>query len=623
MLASDPHLTLSSPSIFWPVSLHVEGAPEERLQVGGIAFPGLPGIILGHNEHIAWGATTTGYDVTDVYAETLTDGGDAVVFRGAEVPLETIEEVIALPNGESVTYEVKVVPHHGPVIPTIVDGEVIDPDPAVGALSVRWTGMEPTDDLAAIAGLLRARDVDEARAALRDFGTGSQSWMIADDAGNVAWTSHALVPYRDPAALDWDPAAFDGLLPCMVLPGDGTAEWTGLWDDDAVPWAKNPASAYLATANQDLVGGTLDNDPSNDQQPDGSSGYLGCQFAAGFRLARIRERIEAIDRLTLDDMASIQADVRSPLGNRLVPALLLAIESAQAEDSVPGSHPDLSEIVADAGYDAATLDDLVGLLVEWQATGYVAASGVSPDDNQALPLEDPAARASQATLVFNAWLVRMLARTFADEHARIGRSGTRHDLVALLHLFSSDPATLATYDPATGDSALFDDIDTPAIESRHERSIRALIDALSWIGEQGPLADLRWGHFHTLSLQPLLVLFPKLTVPPLGDPLFTNGFPRPGDSLGVDAANFSLRQPLGEDLDFSYGSGPAQRFVIELEPGKLVAHNAIPGGAVGRLGDPHFADQLERWRRNETFAVAFYASDVLAAQESRSLLTPR
>ncbi len=630
LLASDPHLALDSPATFWPVSLHVtitegEVSPGD-MHAGGLSFPGTPALILGHNEHVAWGATVTYTDVTDVYVETLSSDGEATSFEGQDVPLETIEEDIVLADGSTYTYEVQVVPHHGPIIPTIEDGKVVAADPEVGALSVRWTGFEVTHELEGVFGLLRAADVDEARAALEQFDVGGQNWMLADTTGNIAWTSHIMVPYRDDAALQWNPTTYEGTLPCLLLPGDGTAEWTGFWDDDAVPWAKNPTAGYLATANNDPVGHTLDNDPSNEQQADGSSGFLSCSYAHGFRQGSVKRRIdEHTDPFELDELSSIQGDVRSPMGSRVVPALLLAIDAAQAEQASPGTHPDLTAVVNDPAYDSSLIAQVEASLVAWQdESDFEAHSGVNPDDNEAIGLDQAEARAAQATLIFNAFLVRFINRVFGDELARVGKGrGTIHDVRGLLLLLESDPANLATYDANTGDSALWDDIDTLEVESRQERMIRALLDGLAWLqANAGSIDDWRWGHFHTLRFGALVATWGSLSNPTVSDAVFPNGYPRHGDLFVVDASHYGSRKSLEDDLDFSYGSGPNQRFVAELNPDGLVVKNALPGGAVYDPDDPHFADQAEEWRRNEVHDVPFVLDEVLAAAESRTVLWP-
>jgi len=630
LLASDPHLGLGAPAIFWPVSIHVEHADEDDasddLNVAGIAFPGIPGIILGHNEHVAWGATVAMHDVTDVYRETLTADGTAVMFNGEAVALETITEEIDTGTGDIVTYDVQVVPHHGPIFPTIVDGQVVAPDPATGALSVRWTGLGPTGEFSAVMGLLRARSVDEARAALDDFGTGAQNWMLADVNGDIAWTTHALVPYRSAGALSWDPATYQGQLPCFVLPGDGSAEWTGYWPDDQVPWAKNPPPGYIATANNDPVGGTVDNDPSDDSQADGSSAYLNCGYAAGHRQGRIQALIDDRDEpLTLDDMSAIQGDHRSPLGARLTEGLLLAIDATSQELAVPGSHPDLANIVADPSYDSALFAQVRGLLESWRdESDYAAASGVNPDDNIALPLELPEARAAQATTIFNAWLVRFAARVFGDEMAHVQRSGgdSRYH-AALWHLMTAEPATLATYDASTGDSALFDDIGTPQVETRQERIARALLDALSWLAQnRGPIESWRWGALHTVTFEPAAPTFATLAMPHPKDEVFTDGFPRHGDMFVVDASNYRMHRAVDDELQFAFGSGPTQRFVIEMDPAGLKARNALPGGAVFDADSAHHGDQAEEWRRNQVHDVPYQLDAVIAAAETRTVVRP-
>lgn len=635
LVASDPHLALSAPAVWYAVSIDVTAPkdkdPSHDMHVGGVAFPGLPGIILGHNEHIGWGATVADYDVTDVYAETLTPDGKAVLFKGNPVPLQTIDEVIAIAGREPYTYHLPIVPHHGPVLPTIVNHAVVDPDPTLGAVSVRWTGMEPTKDLEAIIGLLGARSVDEAKASLTKFSVGAQNWVLGDTAGDILWTSHATIPTRDPKAFAWDAATYTGNLPCMVLPGDGTAEWTGALPDHLIPWAKNPSAGYLATANNDPIGDTLDNDPSNGKLPDGTPMYLRCSFDIGFREARIQERINAHQGpLSPEDCAGIQGDVKSALGQRLVPPLLGAMDRAAEERATAGTHPDLSSIALDPAYDPQRLAGLRALLDAWgKEADYKAAAGVDPDS--ALPLADEGnspgaidARASEATLVFNTWLVRVLRRVVGDELGQMGLQtfSRESSAKALLYLFSADPKQLATFDSATQDSALWDDMSTPAVESRDERVMRALLDALAWLDQKGGsgAAKPRWGAFHTVTFDALVPLFGSLSIPPPSDPLWSGGFPRGGDEFAVDSSDFRLSWALDASPDFRYVHGPSQRFVVELDPAGPKAWNAIPGGNVWDAQSPHFRDQAELWRKNQSRLVPFLLPDVIQAKESRMVV---
>jgi penicillin amidase len=629
MVASDPHLSLSAPSVFWPVSISVKvpaGSDARDLVMAGLAFPGIPAIILGHNEHIGWGATVAGYDVSDAYVEELTDDGKGVKFAGQVVPIEIVHEEIKLQKGAPIQYDVQVVPHHGPIVPDIQGATVVPADPKKGAISIRWTGLEPTAEFSAVLAMLRAKDVDEARAALADFQVGAQNWMLGDTSGNILWTSHARVPIRDPRAFAWDAQSYAGTIPCLTLPGDGSAEWKGMLGDDLVPWAKNPAAGFLSTANNDPIGDTVDNDPTNDTLPDGSPMFLACRFDIGFREGKIQERLTShADPFAPEDLSAIQGDEQSSMGKALAPSLLDAIARGQEEQASPGAHPDLGAVVGDAAWDAKKIKAVRDLVDAWGKAGYHASSGVSADDDSPLPASGESAAevsASQATLLFNAWMVRLLGRTLGDEMDKMGvRLGGEDAAKALLHLVNADPATLATYDAKTGDSALWDDLGTPSVvESRHERMLRALLDAFADL--PADLGTWRWGAYHRLRFTSLVSAWGALSIPPEGDATFPHGFPRHGDRFSIDASDFGFAH-LGSPLDFSYGAGPTQRFVVDLDPAGPKAVNALPGGVVWDPTSTHFSDEAELWRRNQTHAVPFLLPDVVAAKENRTLFSPR
>lgn len=616
MVASDPHLSLSAPSVFWMVQVSVDGErPKDQVDFAGLSFPGIPGIILGFNANLAWGATTADYDVTDAYEETLTPDGNAVVFRGQPVPIQRVRETIQIARGAPLEYDVLVVPHHGPIAPAITPQHTIAP-PAGGskAISVRWTGHAATKDISAVLGLLRARSVDDARVAMRDFAIGAQNWVFADSQGNTFYTSQSRIPKRDKAAFTWDPATFTGKIPCLVLPGDGSAEWTGAFLEEAfVPHVKNPAKGWLATANTEQVGTTLDNDPTNDTLPNGEPMFMGCWHDVGFRLGRIQQRIEAVPKLSLDDMASIQGDIRSAMGAKLAPAILAAIDHAKE------ARPDLVAITTSERWKSARIDEIRDLLARWGAEGdYTAASGMSPDDNRPVA-DEKEALASRATAVFNAWLVRMFHATFDDELEAIGAPFPHDPRRMLLNVMLADPKTLRTYDATLGDSILFDDLKTPAIETRDERILASLLDALAFLDQRlGPdRGAWRWGRLHTIRFNALISLWKTLSIPPDPDPVFPNGFPRGGDGYNVDVAGYAMPRALDDQASFAYTHGPTQRFVIDMSPDGPVARNALPGGNVWDSRDPHFRDEAERWRRNQNRPVPFKAADVVADAEGR------
>jgi len=625
IVASDPHLSLSSPPVFWMVHLDVHaksgGDASRDLNAVGLSFPGIPGIILGANEHVAWGATTAGYDVTDDYAEQLTPDGAAVVFNGQNVPIQKVRETIAIAGSAPLEYDVLLVPHHGPIIPNVVDHKVVAPDPMKGAISYKWTGLEPTKEISFVLQMMRAKSVEDVRAAARNFEVGAQNWMTADTDGNVFWTTQSRIPKRDPRAIAWDPAKFSGTIPLMVLPGDGTCEWKGFFEEAYVPHLKNPPEGFIATANADPIGNSADNDPTNDKLPNGEEGYIG-SFENGLRVSRIYERLRAKQGpLSPDDMASIQADVKSPFGSRLAPVLAEMIDHAEAERTSPGAHADLATLVASPRYSAAKVSELRDWLAKWGSeSDYSAESGVSPDDNK--PVSDAKqATASHATLLNAAWMIRMGQLVLDDEMKVFAGSATPVDYDrALARLLVEKPTSLATYDMATGQSALFDDLSTPNVtETRDQLGITALLDAVDMLTARlGADRDKwRWGTLHTLRHGALVSLWTQLSIPPPNDPVFPLGYPRHGDRSTVDVANWGVRQSSLMTASFSYGSGPTQRFVADMDPAGPVIRNALPGGNVWDNASPHFKDDDELWRRNQTHRVWILRADVVKDAKER------
>lgn len=599
LLANDPHLTLSSPSIFYPMHLTVPG----DVDVAGITFPGIPGIILGHNQHVAWGATTVNHDVTDFYLEEVVPcaagGGDCTVWNGAEVPIETWEETLeigafgTITETRTVTFER--VPHHGPILPTIVDHDVA-PRPPGPAIAVRYTGHEQTHELAAFQGLWRATTVAEAHAAMEAFGFGAQNWVFADDQGSIGWSTHALVPWRTAGCFTFDPATGDGVGPWWVVPGDGSCEWDGWIPAEHLPQDRDPARGFIATANADPVGETLDGDPGDGPLVDGKRLYVGARdYDEGYRVGRITRRLEAIapGAATAEDMMSIQGDTYSNLGAALTPALLAAIAALDEELAAPGTHPDLATFAAGLGDAArARIDEARALLAAWS-------------------FETPAASspASAATVIFNAWAVEVTDTLLGDEAAVLGR-GPGTWLTSALVATLTAPATLRTGVAAeTGEPLLCDRVGTAEIESCTLGVLVALDAALAWgVGELGAdLGSWTWGELHTLALEPLIPQ-DDLRVPRDGA-----GYPRPGDNHAVDASSPGL-----SDHDYRYDHGPAMRHVTVLGDGAPRTFLALPGGTIMDTRSPHWSDLMDTfWSVNEYFELPWTVAQITERAEER------
>jgi penicillin amidase len=602
LVANDTHLSLSNPPVWYLV--HLVAAGPTPIDAMGVQFPGLPGIVLGNNAHIAWGATVNNIDVTDVYQETLVScSGSApcVKFNGKAVPTVPRVETFDIGYFNAVTSKVKVtfydVPHHGPIIPRF-DSKGKELPLGSSEMSIKYTGYEPAQLLRGVLGVVAASTMEEAKASLdRDFKYGGQNWVIGDDQGNFGWTEVIQVPLRA-----------KGYAPYKVMPGDGSAEWGANMNPKYIPHAWNPEVGFLATANADPIGVTAKNSPFFGQpSPDGTPLYLGFNYDPGTRVGRITKRIQALiaggKKIAASDIGLIQADIVSEWAETFAPLLVSTAADVAAEIATPGSHPGLTAIVAAAD---ATAKGLVtpahDIVHAW--TSFDTSSGLV-DETSPQQVAD-----SKAALLHAVWLVNFKHRALDDELTKLGVAPSDDMVKKLLVKMVTDPKTLATgISSVTMDSVLFDDLTTPAIESKEQIAALALFDALDYLATTigSSTSKWAWGSLHTLTLD-YLTGDSRLNLPPAGDKTYPNGYPRHGDDGTVDVGNhgFSL-------TDFTYDEGPAIRFGCELAPGALHAVNVIPGGEVDDPASPHFQDQLALWLKNETFDLAFYPPDVIAS----------
>lgn len=289
LLANDPHLGIQMPAIWYQVGLHAPG-----FNVAGFSFAGVPGIVIGHNDNIAWGVTNISADVQDLYIEKINPTNpNQVEFMGQWEDMEIIEEVIKVNGGEDVVVEVKIT-RHGPIISDLRDD-------TSDVLAMRWTAHEPMRSLQAIMGLNIAENYDEFREALRFWDVPSQNFVYADIEGNIAYQMPGLVPIR---------ANGDGLVP---VPGwTGEYEWEGWIPYEELPAILNPEWGYIATANHAIVD---ENYPY----------FITYYWADGDRGQRIVDMIEAEingdGEVSQADMARIQNDSYSLMADSYIPLL--------------------------------------------------------------------------------------------------------------------------------------------------------------------------------------------------------------------------------------------------------------------------------------------------------------
>lgn len=630
ILSNDPHLSLIAPSVWWFVHLNTAEARGERMiDAQGVAFAGLPGVVLGFNRSLAWSATTTGYDVTDVYQERVTFRNDgtaadpvwtpvSVRFRNQDVPLTVIDEPIGMQGSTTPDpYVVYSVPHHGPLIPESIVRPTSVSDPTGTALSVRYTGAEVSNELAFFTGLLDASTFAQAEAAQDSFRVGAQNFSFVSATEGIRWSTESRVPQRDARACTFAYGANgvpSGVSPQFVLDGaSGDFEWVSDLDERYVPHEVNPARGYIATANQDNVGVTADGNPCNDPH------YLGGDFDVGYRQARIRQRLDALvaaDAVTPDAMVALQGESTSILGESMRAPIIAAIDHALGDTS---DDPALAAAVTEIGpAGRELLMDAKARLTAWTFATPHGVGATAPAE-----VAD-----SVATTVFNAILTRLAPLAFDDENSRIGRRPGSLQTARVLEWMMNTPQSLATYRAdyagVTGytDSVLWDDLGTGAVETRDERIVRAIVAGYGYLG--GALGTdrntWRWGRLHVVrfgQVVPALDGNEQVSVPPAGDPTFPDGFPRHSDLGAVDPGNYGIYGTTS----FTFGSGASQRLVVEMTPAGPIARNTIPGGQSEDPDSPHHADEAEHWRMNEQPPIAFERDDVEAKATRRLRVT--
>src|SRR5579859_4151513 len=280
LLANDPHLGVQNPSIWYAIQLR---AQDGSLDVEGVTFAGVPGVVVGHNRDIAWGVTNLGPDTQDLFVETLDPAGHPgqYQYQGTWRPLDVLTETIPVKGeaGQSLTIRSTV---HGPLLNTVRDDIKV---PAAFA----WTALQPGGLLPAVINLDHAKNWAEFHTALSTWDVPGQNFVFADTAGNIGYQATGRWPIRKQG---------NGLVP--VDGASGAYDWTGFVPYDKLPSVYNPPSHFLVTANNRVVGPAY---------PYLATGWWG----PWFRAERITQLLSAPAKLTMDDFKKIQYDTHSPL----------------------------------------------------------------------------------------------------------------------------------------------------------------------------------------------------------------------------------------------------------------------------------------------------------------------
>jgi penicillin amidase len=574
LLAADLAFRPLSPPPYHLIHLDSETAGDGALAVEGLGLPGAPGVLLGHNQSVGWIAGGASYDVADVYLEKLTESEDAVWFDGDRVAIRTIPQAFRLgmsADAETVEKDVQVVSPHGPVIPGSCQKGY--------CVSLRWTGEDAGNDLAALLALQTANDLDGALAAVAGARAGSAQWMLAGVDGRIAYSSPTSVPQR----ANWRESP-----PFLPLAGFlGESEWAGAVPAGDMAQVLAPESGLLVAGDNDIYGVLAAG------QPTAASVYYYGSADLGLRAARLTELLSDGDALTLDRLAAVLADTTTALAPRLLEYL---------QDAAAG-RPDLMD---------ATLQTALTAMLQWDATLPAAV----PDRWRGDVADEQQTAAAHGAAVFEVWFHHVLRRTFADDFAEakldlpadVFFRGPENETRMLLALLDGEDDPFAPVN-------WWDDLSTAVIETREETLLTALRDAVDELTVLlGPEpSDWLWGKLHTAEFGLDLEGADLLDfIAPTIEPARTDG----GDFT------VQLADPAGLS-DYTVGRSSSARLLMAIDGNRFEARAALAGGQSERFDSPHFADQFGRWINQETIPLPFALGDVVDAAVQRVLFTPR
>jgi penicillin amidase len=640
LLANDPHLALGEPSTLYPIGLEAPG-----MDVEGEGFAGVPGVILGHNRWISWGATFNPMDVTDTFLEKVvpdpsSPSGLSTVYQGSP------EHVIPIPetfrynlNGQLVTATAADgVPSATLIVPRRDNGPIVQltpptPSSAGSALSVQYTGFSPTFEPETFLRWDQARDLDQFEQGLPFFAVGSENWTYADVRGNIAYFTSAEMPVRE----DLQAGTVNGLPPWFIRNGQGGNEWLPvqhpqphqaipyeIYPAAEMPHIINPPAGWFVSANNDPAGLTLGNDPLSRARPGGGIFYLNYaydEFRAGRIEQMLRQRLAAGGKVSLADMEAMQADTTLLDAEYFVPYITQAFA-----DATTSTVPQLAALAADP-----QVAEAVQRLGQWDFTTPTGiAQGYDAGRTPGSPPTQAQIADSVAATIYAVWRSRAVTSIIDDHLGGLPTPSDQFALAAMKHLLDTFPATHGV--GASGiDFLAVPGITDPAA-SRDYLILSSLRDALTLLAspafgpafhESADQNDYRWGLLHRLVL-----------AHPLGGPFSVppafGQFPAPLPGLagipvdgGFETVNAFIHPVRAADANgFMVSHGPARRFIDNPAPGQTAAVSALPGGTSADPASPFYLNLLVPYLTNNYYQ-ALLASEIQPGSiMSQTLLVP-
>ncbi len=300
ILANDPHLDLSLPSIWYQIQLHAPG-----LNTYGVSLPGAPGVIIGFNQNIAWGVTNVAADILDFYQVKFKDNTHKDYWYDKQWKNTSSRmEKIVVRGGKTITDTV-IYTHHGPVVYLQKPKDFSKAKNIPIGNALRWIAHEKSNELKAFYILNRAKNYDDYRKALKFYTAPAQNFIFASVQNDIAITANGKYP------LKWKEQGK------FILDGsDPKNDWQGWIPASQNPMVKNPDRGFVSSANQSST------DPSYPY-------YINWEFSPYERGKRINDRLAVMKNATADSIINMQTDSYSIHAQDILPTILSMVDKSK------------------------------------------------------------------------------------------------------------------------------------------------------------------------------------------------------------------------------------------------------------------------------------------------------
>lgn len=438
LLANDPHLSIQMPSIWYEIGLHCQPISDAcPLDVTGFALSPTPAVIIGHNNHIAWGVTNVGPDTQDLYKLKINPENELQYeWNGEWRDMQVVEETIHFGDDDKpITIKVRLT-HFGPVLnDNRIDSETgeIEGFNNEDPMALRWTAIEPSTLLMSVLKINKATNWDEFREALQYWDSPSQNFVYADLKGNIGYQTPGNIPIRT--------VGETGLVPSNCA-SDACA-WQGFIPFEMLPSVFNPERGFIATANQALV--PLEYyDLLKAELGQEANYFISQEWDYGYRGQRIVEMLQTLTPHSIETFQQIHGD------NKFMSA------------------EELAPYVADVKFDIEELNEARNWMLDW--------------DYQ-LHMNSP-----KAALYAIFW-ARLVSNVYNDQSDEIGKAGGGNQSQWAVFTLMQDPENVWWDDKTTADT----------IETRDDIIVRSFTEAYAEAKETlgSDREKWQWGNLHT------------------------------------------------------------------------------------------------------------------------------